>query len=643
MKINGWMQNLMGKSTPKELSNKQQAHQPVVTKIESKDEQAIRRLFEKYNQKPDVKSMEIINRFMETAEGTTDEKLETVEMALAKGIDLSQDNLQAIHIALTGEISRETGFLEVETPLPQMTLKEVEGLVRHLKIPEEVKQKILDTLKNETHLKKAIVQIVKALSEFVGQTGRVILDEDASMDQWMSALSKIISEIPVASNHNSTDYEQSIDQHPLKVETQTSDIKPDIKPDIAPEITSEIPEDMEVVSSDVEALVIATLDQMSVLLDNQLMDVKQFLVEQTTEATIAASKTFEVYKSEMSQVLDVPEHIKPADLTDKIMMAIEKTDRLILRSNVTLFTDMYMEKELMHASARLGDAKNFVLQGDVAKAVQLVKEVQKQLDEMVFKPSLKRVEAFVTQNGKAIQPLFERPLSDKNPLPNRIRIDAQAQAVLTASKDASGVRHARDIMEILRFTGVNHEAEIAEKVEQKDFQKHMEWQQNNVKEILLKLMKEETDQRTVQKSLMNLTGQQMMNQQNQDQGRQTHYFNMPYEDGESVGSMKVYVSGRKNGMRLDADNTELYFGMDSRKLGGLGIRVTIQAGKVSVKVMTDAPEKIKPAFDGVFETLDEIGYDKGTLEWSDFSTKTQEKQPKETFEYQPEKGFDFKI
>ena len=103
---------------------------------------------------------------------------------------------------------------------------------------------------------------------------------------------------------------------------------------------------------------------------------------------------------------------------------------------------------------------------------------------------------------------------------------------------------AREILETLRFLGLNHEMEVAESLEGVDDETQKDWANGNVKEILLKLMKEDAKDRSVEateQNLMNFSGQQMMNDTGNGQPP-FYFFNLPIMDGEELGNMKVYMT-----------------------------------------------------------------------------------------------------
>lgn len=650
MKISSLLQTFKGQVPKTEQTLESPVKKDETIQIRGKHSEAIKNLFEKYNRVPDDKSVEMINRFMESAEGTDASKLEAVEMALMKDIPITRDNLESIHAALSFGPDQLEELLDLRVPVAesvQLSEEKLVNIVRHLELPEEVKQQIISGLSKGSDIKTVLAEAIKMLGDIIGggmESTQVEIHklEMQSVENLLEQLVSAVKNIKVKENHALTA------ENPIPNKELIPNKEP-VMEEVNPE--KDILHETNLTdgqASDIqpfEQMIVEAVNMVLQTLDQDLFTVKQYLVEQTTEATIEAKNTFETFKKEIQSLLEIPDKDSQGAITDKVSKAIDKMERLVMRSTVTLFTDMHMEKDLLVSGAKLQEARSILANGQVNEAVQILKEVKQTIDQMTFNPSVKKVQAFVTAGENEINRLLNPGEAQKN-----IVVETQVREVLQVLKDSNGVRHARDVVDMLRFMGVNHEVEVAEKVDRKDTFKTMEWSQTNVKEILLKLMKEETDQRTVQKSMMNLTGQQMMNQSEDERKRQFHYFNMPYEDGDDIGNMKVYVNGRKEGSRLDAENTEIYFGMTSKNLGELGIKVSIHTGKLSLKVMTDQREKIQTVFESLFDDVEEIGYDKGTLEWTGFNeTDTQppvgpSKSPdKIKAPYEPEKGFDFKI
>lgn len=663
MKINGLLQSLTQSLRISEKPGDGQTikeNKVETPKFSGEDAKALNALFSKYNKVPDRQTINEITEFMNTAEGDPKSKLETVEMALYKGVDLKSDHLMALHGALQAN-PEDLQLLLDDNVVDRLPQTDVKKIVQNMKLPEAVKAEIIKALDSGQDLKSAIVKAIEFITS--GDSSKQIqLDlSKETVTTLLEKLVKVIKAMPVpVKDSEVTETTEKVhtesvksaeltkDQEPVKVNNEIKDNESTLPEtqEISENISeSDLDLDPEIEKAITEA-VSHILEQAASII-TEVFEFKQYVVKETTQATVEAKETFNAFKKEAVELLQLPEKPVKADMIQMVSKAIDRLEHLIMKSNVTLFTDMHMEKELMHASAKLLNAKDALIKGDVAGAVKITTEVKETFEKMTFTPSVNRVQAFATLKTDQIMNEFLPKQSGKT-----VKLDAQLERVLEIFKDSTGVRQARDVAEIMRFMGVNHESEAASKIEMKDTGKSHEWIQGNVKEILLKMMKEETESRTIQnqeKTMMNLSGQQMMNQPDQEGRKQFQFFNMPFEDGETIGNMKVYMNGRKNGGQLDPKNTELYFGMSLKKHGEVGVKVTIQSGRVSLKVMSDDKGPIETVFRTLFEGLDDLGYEQGEFSFEGYS---QEGPPKLSvqqnvkpmdYAYETEKGFDFKI
>ncbi|OJV66361.1 MAG: hypothetical protein BGO41_02690 [Clostridiales bacterium 38-18] len=381
-------------------------------------------------------------------------------------------------------------------------------------------------------------------------------------------------------------------------------------------------------------------------------DFKTYLIEQTTEATIRAKQSFEQMKSEMTALLE-PEAGK---LSAQIGTAIDKLNKFILKSDVTLMVDMYTEKKLITLSSELEKASGLVQQGKLKEAQNVVNEGIKLLKSIEFQPSQRRLQVFAAGKGDAVvETLVEQEKTEGS------KLTSLDQSLRQAMQNNSGNKLSREVLETLRYLGLNHEVEVADAVEKLDFETLKDRSNTNVKELLLKMMNEDKQERTVtatEQNLMNLNGQQMMN--DSQTGKQPFYFfNVPIMDGEDLGNVKIFMKGASKNAKIDWQNTEIYFGMKLNTLGTTGIRVKITQGQLDVSVTTEHRDALESELNSVMSTLSELGFKFGSLAYSSSST-TELNQPLKASEMvqlsgaiedrvktvkltEDGKGFDFKI
>lgn len=384
---------------------------------------------------------------------------------------------------------------------------------------------------------------------------------------------------------------------------------------------------------------------------------KNILVTKVTAKLAQATHDFRELKREITRNLDSVERFinilkKNAYPQAKQMLeaTINKLDNAILKSDVMLYTDMKTEKQLLHASTQLADAKKLLAKGNHAEAAQIVQQVKTLLEKINFKPSEQKVFHYVAKESM-----------------NMEQGRAQQQLLQTfeeASRSFSRQEpSARQMYEIIRSLGLNHDSELArslvsEKGGDPAFQQKQEELQQNLKAVLLKLAQtggEETTQKVAQlteQALTNLTGQQLLSKADGGQTLQSLFFSLPLLIGERPENLQVFVNSKNKGHQVDWENCSLYFLIETKKLGDVGIMLTSIDRNLSITIKNDKPgfkEKMEPLASMTKEKLQELGYQVNSIQFAKMTTavqSTDEKQHQGQTQNKPvigEKGMDFKI
>ncbi|RNB92650.1 hypothetical protein EDM56_00445 [Brevibacillus fluminis] len=382
---------------------------------------------------------------------------------------------------------------------------------------------------------------------------------------------------------------------------------------------------------------------------------KDILITQVTRRLGEAAESFKNVKREIVRNLDnLEKSIPPGriNVLPQVKPLLESTidmlDRTILKSDVTMFTDMSMEKTLMSASGQLSQARKLLAQGDNEQASQLVNEVKQSLDKLTFKPTITRVQHFLTADS-----MFQGA-------PDSLKLSAQAEQLTRAFTPEHA--SARSTFEFMRSLGLNHESEVAQALVLHKDQVEPQELQKNLKATMLQIMKQQGDlasqrigDQPIDKAFMNLTGQQILNKTDTQSSMQSLFFNLPVMLGAKVEDVKVFVNGRKEGEKIDWENCSCYFLLETKKLGETGIMLTSVSRNLSVSIRNDAPnfkETMQPLVDKCRDRLKEIGYNITSVQ---FDKLTQE-SAKPSVEEKPaektgtdvarfvtgQKGFDFK-
>lgn len=631
----------------------------------------VQNIFDKYQITPSAEDVKQIGAFMKNASGSEAQKLEAVEVALYKGIEPTEDNLLAVHSALTHDSEAVEALIE-SPPMTDVKLssREVVKMIKALKVPEAVKETILSKVENGSTLRDAL--------QVVGEALGIKFDEASKLAEIIIKLQDVDSILPtavtVAEPSEPQKSMQSMKLVPhesvltISAENQgsgavrTDAVKSEVIPTSAmssfempaasensfePIEATEATEAIDSTYEIEEGKILAMIDEAVTALMSQSFHIyediaeriglKTYLVTSTTEATIKAKQTFEVFQKETLSLLENKTNIS-ADLTK----AVEKINQIILKSDVTLFTDMHTEKKLLVMSSELDKALVLIKNGEIGRAKEIVAASAKLLSDISFNPSQKRVQVFAEDKMNHFGKMF------KNEQHKAERLDLQIRQHLISHR---GAGPARDVVETLRFLGLNHEMEVAEALEQNRHETFKAWNQSNVKEILLKLMKEDVENRTVsgvEQNLMNLSGQQMMN----DSGAEDqpfYFFNLPILEDEELGNMKVYMKGASRNHQIDWQNAELYFGVTIKNESTIGIKVRIQDRKLDIEMLEDSDSGLITELDDVMLQMEALGYSKGKVVSKPYNG-VQAKPvlrpsvvEKAIYAHAETKGFDFKV
>ncbi|HAS73687.1 MAG TPA: hypothetical protein DCS67_06045, partial [Clostridiales bacterium UBA8960] len=547
----------------------------------------VQSIFDKYQISPSSDTVKQVDAFMKNAKGTEAEKLQTLEVALYKGIEPTEDKLLSIHEALTHDVANVKALVESpKVNAIKLPNKDLERAIAALKLPETIKNEIAQIVDKGVPLKEALLIVVESLGLDPPKTDDLTKLIRALQNVPLSAT---LAEEPVLMPKRSQPVVQ------VSVPLSEKPFEP-VEKAAYHEAESNIQMDSEVVSTDQKQSQDQDDDMTKLIEDaidrvmehsnevyqmlSETLNVKTFMIEVTTEATIKAKQTFEAFKKETVALLEnVQKPENKADISSDLTKAVEKVNHIILKSDVTLFTDMPTEKKLLVMSSELDHALVLIKNGELVKAQKIVTSATDLLKSIKFSPSQRRVQVFAEGKLERLESTFGNGKKSVE------RIDIQIKNHLETHRDS---KLARDVVETLRFLGLNHEMEVAESIEKNPFETYKEWNQSNIKEILLRLMKEEIENKTVsatEQNLMNLSGQQMMNDSGSEE-QPFYFFNMPILEDEELGNMKIFMRGASKNHQIDWQNSELYFGISIKGAAPVGIKVKVKQRQLDIELLT---------------------------------------------------------
>ncbi|WNF37874.1 hypothetical protein RJD24_05350 [Bacillaceae bacterium IKA-2] len=388
---------------------------------------------------------------------------------------------------------------------------------------------------------------------------------------------------------------------------------------------------------------------MNEVFQTQQLSSKDLIVKTVTEKLAKAQTDFKTIQREITRNLDNIQRLTETFKSQAIKQVkpllettIKKLDHAILKSEMMLFTDMKTEKRLMQASSQLAEAKKFLNKGNYKEANKIVQEVKNLIEKLEFKPSETKIKHFITKEEQNLQ---------SRSAPQQLLQQFDEMTRRTAAPDFS----ARQAFDLVRGLGLNRDSEMAMLLasgKQADTESNQ-----NMKQALMQLKQMEEEQGRVSQqtsqALSNITGQQLLSKSDTNTNLQSMFFNLPFLLEDEVKNLQVFVNSRNEGQQVDWENCNLYFLIETKKLGEVGILVTATDRNLSLTIKNDQPlfkEKLGSVADICKENLKEVGYNVASINFTTLtaaakSTVTPQEVSNEekmipTF---TEKGFDFKI
>lgn len=379
------------------------------------------------------------------------------------------------------------------------------------------------------------------------------------------------------------------------------------------------------------------------LLQSMQVQSKDILVTRVTQKLAEATHEFRELKREITRNLDSVQRTidtfkgsAQPQASKMLETAISKLDNAILKSDLMLFTDMKTERQLLQASSQLADAKKLLAKGNFSEASKIVGQVKELIDKLNFKPSEQKIMHFVSKESLSMD--------------NRHAL-LEAGARGFSLQEPSG----RQMFEMVRSLGLNHDSDLANSLVFKNGEHNQQEQQNNMKAALMKLQQEEANPRVAQQAeqaVNNLTGQQLLSKADSPGTMQNMLFNLPLLLGGKPENLQVFMNSKNEGQQVDWENCNLYFLIETKRLGDVGIMLSATERNLSITIKNDKPgfrDKMEPLAQIAKDKLNEIGYNVNSLHFTRMTPIDTQNQTNQTIESKPqkpiftEKGLDFKI
>jgi hypothetical protein len=654
-----------------------------------------------------------LNKFINENPGTIPEKLEAVKVLAQKNLPVTTNHLNAIHSALHGpdlkDALRElSGDIKFEAPQPRSNSSNVDvprgsgrididqilQQVRDGKLSAQDVEALIARLdpKGSAEMQQLKQDIAKALQIYAAGAERIQKSDnpqsiaDGKKLQKIAAAKLRESLERLAVQLNKTTEKQNLDDHLRILHSSLKDAQKE--PSLTKAIdmvgkaladfagdqdltqinntfekaSQQADQGRELAARRMVADAVNQLEKEHPSLQKSgeplsLTETEQYAINESLQSLTLQSKTllvteiskklsqlaidFKKVKQEITKSLD---HValmldkggSKVNANQTLDAAINKLDNAILKSNFMLYTDMLTEKKMLNASSRLAEARNLLAKGEISQASQLVKEVKTTLDQIIYKPSNTRVQHFVTEQSQ---------LNSSSTLEDQLAYGIKQAVRPMPDQDYS----ARQVFETFRRLGLTHENDAANSLVFGSKGDQDELNQN-VKARLIQMAAQDAEgQGKAEQALANLTGQQLLNKQDPS-GMQNLFMQMPFLLNQKMENIKVFINSQKLGEKIDWENCSLFFVLETKKLGEVGIHVTAQNKNISIAFNSkkdDLDKMLEPMTQLSKERLEEIGYKLEALKAKKTesvlgSTESEEPASVLTPAF-TEKGYDFTI
>ncbi|MBS4195513.1 hypothetical protein [Lederbergia citri] len=363
---------------------------------------------------------------------------------------------------------------------------------------------------------------------------------------------------------------------------------------------------------------------------------RDLIVTTITKKLSQAALDFKAIKRDIVNTLRTTENLlrqSPIQARQSLEAVIKQLDNAILKSDFMLYTDMGTEKKLMQASSQLHEARKLLGKGDFTKASEIVTQVRNTVDKLMFQPSDQRVQHFVSKE-----------------MINLERLPLEKEIVRSFEEPYQMLRQeptARHALEYIRRLGLTYDSDIAHRLVSGDGSRTDD---ASLKNSLLRLIQAEGNNAVSQRAeqaLNNLTGQQLMSKTD-NSGLQTMLFTLPIILRDQLENVKVFLKSSQTKQKIDWENCSLYFLLETKRMGDVGILLTAVDKNLSVTIKNDRLDfqnKMEHLVKAAKGRLSEIGYNISTIQFARLTPleKTGERREQSKTPSFTERGYDFSV
>lgn len=348
-------------------------------------------------------------------------------------------------------------------------------------------------------------------------------------------------------------------------------------------------------------------DNSDVLIQNSLYNqsnIKIILEEKITENIIKIKNNFKNFKKDINNDFNRLNNIETKfDKVNTLKNIIEKLDKFIMKSDVMNYLDLKTEKNIIKLSSNLNDALIHLENNEFSNAKEIVTNVIKELNNINFNPSIKKITATNITYNIDENYSFDNIMNQTNE---------------NISNFTNNQKSVSSIIAFMKSLGINNEAEVFQNIFENsnisNLNSKSDKENINLKSILLNLSKIDSNNNSkiqATNAISMINGNQIKQSNNNSKDIQNISFNIPIKFNNTTTNVKVYLKAPQKNLKLDIKNFNMYFVLNTNKYNEIGIKINCINSEININIKNNKlyDKDIKNTFKDYFKnSLNDIGY-----------------------------------
>lgn len=307
---------------------------------------------------------------------------------------------------------------------------------------------------------------------------------------------------------------------------------------------------------------------------------------------------------DLSRLSSSEKPLSPEDGLKTLEKNIERLDRAIMRSEMSLYMDLKGERQLLKLSSQIQEARELLMGGRAAAAKESLTGVLKALEKLDYVPSIKKALLLYEGPGEARPSSYIRNMRDVGEW-----LGARA-ASFTIGEGGAG-----SLSTYMRKLGLGAEAENFENMSLNRHKIEPETRDLVNLRGLLKQLSDSgarpMDREAADAMLGRIEALDLKNKILDTGEAQTLSLELPLKMNGSIKSVKVFIQSPQHQRKLDWENFNMFFVLSTESMGELGIKVESVQKNLSVSIINDRVKRLGEDYDfkGEFKNeVEELGF-----------------------------------